>query len=167
MGKKPKQPINEQFFAVRKSLLNSELFKMGLLTGDDWKVFLAYGNEFKGKKHQLLEITFNMMRHNLNNNKNRFAKAKFHLAAYRLLYFPNLGAKSRKGSKARINMKWKTLILMPDKLTKIANWVKKVDELMDLPSKVNPKQKQSKNEFLQLRRRQIERLKNMIFEEPV
>ena len=161
MAKKSKQPIGEKFFPVRRSLLESEIFN--LLTGDDWIVFLKYGEEYKNEPFQLIEVKFKDVAGPLNNNRHRFARAKFHLAAFRLLSFPCLESRSVKGSRARISMKWKTLIHMPCKLEKIARWVQAVDKLKREQPKPNPK----RSAILELRRRQIQKLKSYIFNEPV
>lgn len=164
MGKRPKKPIGEQFFAIRMSLLNSELFNK-CLTPDDWFLYLAYGRKFEGNMHQKITVTFDEVRYQFNNNKDRYRKSKFHLAAFRVLYFPYFGCQDRRASVAKISMKWKTLVCIPEKLNKIANWVKEYDDLMKKSISKNPGE--SREMVVKLRRRIAKKLSDKIFGESV
>lgn len=161
MGKKPKKPIGEPFFALRLSLLNSELFKW--LTPDDWFLYIAYGRKFEGIMHQNIPLKFEEVRFQFSNNKDRFRRSKFHLGAFRILYFPHFDCQDRRASVAKISMEWKTLINIPEKLNKIASWVKEYDILMKKPISKNPGKE--RETVLKLRNRVAKKLLDKIFGE--
>jgi len=161
MSKSKRSKVGEKFFwpigqqAIEKIL--------PYLSPIDVYVLVGYGKEYKGEKQQLLnEVNFSDFPRI---TQRQFRDAKFHLAAYRLLHFPYRESQSQKGNWAKRSLGYKSLVNNPDKLERIAKWIREVDELRKRPLisfKNSPKTPQ---ETLELKLRLIQKKLDYIFAE--
>ena len=157
--------INEQFVAVRYSLLKGPLVIQGYLKPIDIFFYCMIRAKETGDPELDSRLKFTNFEAKMYSSITTFSQSKFRLWAFRCLEVTCWGRKTRKPSTFKKSMKWKTLIRMPAKIDRINTLVKRHESVMNF--KPGPNLKRTKLARAEKKRELYMKIRKQIMEIPL
>lgn len=157
--------INEQFVAVRYSMLKGPLIDKGYLKPIDIFFYCMIRSKETGDPELDKKLKFTNAEAKKFASVSTFSQSKFRLWAFRCLEVTRWGRKTKQPTTFKVNLKWKTLIRMPEKLKKINMLVKRHERVMNFRPKNKPKR--TKEERKQKRRDLYMSIRKKLIEIPL